>query len=285
MALTYTQDNPYSIANKNMSLIPQVAPANMTLIPNAQKPNILASLVPTTKGSMSAYSKSGYEISVPAETPLSALGSIPSSVMPSVMSNVETPVSSTQESQSNIPEISIKTLGSGNPAFDVWAKMRGMDYNDPKTYEKYIRNAGYAKMGSAALSGVASLLDASSATDYRREVEKTKDQYETQKKIIDTNIDKTESALMENLMSNMADLDVMSAAKNVDLSSQAIAGDKAKGAMDLGKDIADMRTNGALQKAALDLEYAMNVRKAKQAEINSYINAGLQIASSAISLL
>ena len=272
MALTYTQDNPYSIANKSMSLIPQVAPANMTLIPNAQKPNILASLVPTTKGSMSAYSKSGYEMSVPAETQLSALGPVPNSAMP----NVETPT--TTDISSTLPSYNSVEL-------DKFRSIWGSSGDDQADYNRYVKMAGVAKVGSAALKGFGAVADAYSYTQLRRETEGTKDQYETQKKIIDTNIDKTESALMENLMSNMADLDVMSAAKNVDLSSQAIAGDKAKGAMDLGKDIADMRTNGALQKAALDLEYAMNVRKAKQAEINSYINAGLQIASSAISLL
>ena len=279
MALTYTQDNPYSIANKSMSLIPQTAPANMTLIPNAQKPNILASLVPTTKGSMSAYSKIGYEMSVPAETPLSALGPIPNSAVP----NVETPSASV--SAPTTTDIS-STLPSYNSVeLDKFRSIWGSSGNDQADYNRYVKMAGIAKVGSAALKGLGAVADAYSYTQLRRETEGTKDQYETQKKIIDTNIDKTESALMENLMSNMADLDVMMAAKNVDLSSQAIAGDKAKGAMDLGKDIADMRTNGALQKAALDLEYAMNVRKAKQAEINSYINAGLQIASSAISLL
>ena len=278
MALTYTTNDFYTQMNKVISSVQKPTPKNMTLIPNYEKSNWLSDLEPKTKGPMSVTSTTGAPLSVGEGTPLRLLNSASLSPI-----TVETPTET--QTQINIPEISIKTLGSGNAAFDAWAKMRGMDYNDPKVYERYITNAGYAKMGSAALSGIASLLEASSATDYRREVEKTKDQYETQKKIIDTNIDKTESALMENLMSNMADLDVMSAARNVDLSSQAIAGDKAKGAMDLGKDISDMRTNGALQKAALDLEYAMNVRKAKQQEINSYVNAGLQIASTAISLL
>ena len=281
MALTYTTNDFYTEMNKVISSAQKPTPKNMTLIPNYEKSNWLSDLEPKTKGPMSVTSTTGAPLSVGEGTPLRLLNS--ASLSPRT---VEMPTETeTQTQTTNIPEISIKTLGSGNAAFDAWAKMRGLDYNDPEVYERYITNAGYAKMGSAALSGIASLLDASSATDYRREVEKTKDQYETQKKIIDTNIDKTESALMENLMSNMADLDVMSAARNVDLSSQAIAGDKAKGAMDLGKDIADMRTNGALQKAALDLEYAMNVRKAKQAEINSYINAGLKIAGSALSLL
>jgi hypothetical protein len=180
-------------------------------------------------------------------------------------------------------------LGSGDKAFDVWRSMHGKTSTNQADieadYAQYIKKAGEAKLGSAILTGVGSLLDAKSARDYRKEVEATKGQYETQKKIIDANIDKTESALMENLMSNMADLDSMMAAKNVDLASESIAADKAKGAMDLGKDIADMRTNGALQKAALDLEYKMNVIKAKRQETNAYVNSGLQIAGAALSFL
>lgn len=277
MALTYTTDNTYAVANYNMSAIPQITPPNMTLIPNAQKPDVMSFLVPKTAGPMSAYSKIGYEMSVPKDTPLSALGPIPSSAQPSIESTPSEPAGVTNISY---------TMPSYNSAeLDKFRAIWGSSGDDQKDYNRYVKMAGYAKMGSAALQGIGAVADAYQYTQLRREVEGTKDQYETQKKIIDTNIDKTESALMENLMSNMADLDVMSAAKNVDLSSQAIAGDKAKGAMDLGRDIADMRTNGALQKAALDLEYAMNVRKAKQQEINSYINAGLQIASTAISLL
>lgn len=276
MALTYTTDNTYAVANYNMSAIPQITPPNMTLIPNAQKPDVMSFLVPKTAGPMSAYSKSGYEISVPKDTPLSALGSVPKSAQPSI------PETAPSAGVTNISY----TMPSYNSAeLDKFRSIWGSSGDDQADYNRYVKMAGIAKVGSAALQGLGAVADAYSYTQLRRETEATKDQYETQKKIIDTNIDKTESALMENLMSNMADLDVMSAAKNVDLSSQAIAGDKAKGAMDLGRDIADMRTNGALQKAALDLEYAMNVRKAKQQEINSYINAGLQIASTAISLL
>lgn len=277
MALTYTTDNTYAVANYNMSAIPQITPPNMTLIPNAQKPDVMSFLVPKTAGPMSAYSKSGYEISVPKDTPLSALGSVPKSAQPSITESAPAAPATTDIST---------TLPSYNSVeLDKFRSIWGSSGNDQADYNRYVKIAGIAKVGSAALQGLGAVADAYSYTQLRRETEGTKDQYETQKKIIDTNIDKTESALMENLMSNMADLDVMSAAKNVDLSSQAIAGDKAKGAMDLGKDISDMRTNGALQKAALDLEYAMNVRKAKQQKINSYINAGLQIASTAISLL
>lgn len=276
MALTYTTDNTYEVANYNMSAIPQITPPNMTLIPNAQKPDVMSFLVPKTAGPMSAYSKIGYEMSVPKDTPLSALGSVPKSAQPSIPETAPS---------AGITNISYTMPSYNSAELDKFRSIWGSSGDDQADYNRYVKMAGAAKIGSAALQGIGAVADAYSYTKLRRETEGTKDQYETQKKIIDTNIDKTESALMENLMSNMADLDVMTAARNVDLSSQAIAGDKAKGAMDLGRDIADMRTNGALQKAALDLEYAMNVRKAKEAEINSYINAGLQIASTAISLL
>ena len=280
MALTYKTDDFYTEMNNLISSVQQPTPKNMTLVPNYAKPNLLNDLAPKTQGPMTVQTGDGGLMSVAEGTPLRSIKREASQVGPR---KVETGI--TTDASANIPTIAVKTIGSGNASFDTWAKMRGLDYNDPENYEKYLERASAAKIGSAVLTGVGSLLDASSARTYRKDVEATASQYETQKKIIDTNIDRTESALMENLMKNMSDLDVMSAAKNVDLSSQAIAGDKAKGAMDLGKDIADMRTNGALQKAALDLEYAMNVRRAKQAEINSYVNAGLSIASSALSLL
>lgn len=264
MALTYIQDNPYSIANKSMSLIPQTAPANMTLIPNAQKPNTMTPLVPQTNTSV-VYSQPAQPVLSIETKPIQTQIESRSATVTTPITNFASAVSIPRNSK---PDNTNNTNGGGS------------DKN-----KKRIDWAKYATYAGAALKSAAAIADSYSYTQLRREVEGTKDQYETQKKIIDTNIDKTESALMENLMSNMADLDVMTAARNVDLSSQAIAGDKAKGAIDLGKDIADMRTNGALQKAALDLEYAMNVRKAKQQEINSYINAGLQIASTALSLV
>lgn len=277
MALNYPTTDTFAVANYNMSAIPQVSPPNMTLIPNSSKPDILAPLIPKTAGPMSAYSTAGYPISVPTGTPLSALGPIPDSEEPSTPATYE------------LPTFAIDRLGSGDKNFDIWRSIRGKTSKNKADidadYEQYIKQAGYAAIGSAVLQGGASLLEVNSARKYRKDVEKTKSQYETQKKIIDANIDNTEAALLENLRENMANLDVMTAAKNVDISSQAIQGDKVKGAMDLGEDIAAMHTNGALQKAALDLEYAMNVRKAKQQELDSYVNSALNIGVSALAFL
>lgn len=272
MALNYPTTDTFAVANYNMSAIPQVSPPNMTLIPNSSKPDLLASLIPKTAGPMSAYSTTGNPMSVPTGTPLSALGPVPDSVQPS------TPTNLTMDLSALLPSYNSVEL-------DKFRAIWGTTGDDQADYDRYVKMAGYAKIGSSVLQGVGAVAGAYEYTKLRREVEGTKDQYETQKKIIDANIDNTEAALLENLRENMANLDVMTAAKNVDISSQAIQGDKVKGAMDLGEDIAAMRTNGALQKAALDLEYAMNVRKAKQQEINSYVGAALNIGSAALALI
>lgn len=187
------------------------------------------------------------------------------------------------------PIIKLDTLGSGDKAFDIWRSIHGnggtSDLDLQLDYQKYIDRAATAEMGAGALNIIGSLTSAAAGYQYRKDVEATKSQYETQKKIIDANINKTETALMDNLMENMANLDVVTAAKNVDIFSQAKVGDKTKGAMDLGKDIADMRTNGALQKAALDLQYAMNVKQAKRQEWAGYFQSGAQIVGTALSFL
>lgn len=272
MALTYPTSNTFEVANYNMSAIPQVSPPNMTVVPNSSKPDLLASLIPKTSGPMSTYSSAGYPMSVPAGTPLSSLGAVPESAQPSV------PTTTTTDISSMLPNYNTVEL-------DKFRAIWGSSGDDQADYNRYIKMASFAKVGSAALQGVGAVAEAYEYTKLRREVEGTKSQYETQKKIIDTNIDNTESALMENLRENMANLDVITAARNVDISSQAVVGTKTKGAMDLGEDIAAMRTSGALQKAALDLEYAMNVRQARQNEINSYVGAALNIGSSVLALI
>ena len=275
MALSYPTTDTFSVANYNMSAIPQVSPPNMTVIPNSSKPDLLASLIPKTAGPMSAYSTAGYPRSVRAGPPLSSRVTITESVPPSAPATTSV---GTMDLSSLSPTYNSEGL-------DKFRAVWGSTGDDQADYDRYVKMAGYAKIGSSALQAVGAVANAYEYTKLRREVEGTKSQYETQKKIIDTNIDNTEAALLENLRENMANLDVMTAARNVDISSQAIQGDKAKGAMDLGEDISAMRTNGSLQKAALDLEYAMNVRKARQQEINSYVGAALDIGSAALALI
>jgi hypothetical protein len=283
MALTYTTNDFYTEINNQMSLVQGYTPPNMTLIPNSSKQDILSALVPTTKGPMSAYSKIGAPMSVPAGTPLSALGNVPASAQPEVSKTPETP---SIDISSLIP-----TMNSER--FDKFRAIWGTTGNKDKDYQRYIKTAAMATYGEAAANAIGGIASAAAdITAYNKLVKDTvatKDQYETQKKILDTNINNTITALNENLQENMANLDVMMAGRNVDLSSQSIVGDKVKGAMDLGQDIAKMQTENSLQKSLLDLEYARNVREAKQQRIDGTINAVLQgigsVASSALMLV
>lgn len=112
-----------------------------------------------------------------------------------------------------------------------------------------------------------------------KSVLKSKTQYETQKKVLDTNLANTETALETQLRENIADLDTISAAKNVDLSSQALTSSKEKAMEDISRDISQLRTQNNLQKAALDLQYKMNKYQARSNMVSSAINAGVTIAS------
>lgn len=282
MSLTYSTTDFYTDTNYQMSYVQGYTPANMTLLPNSSKPDILSALVPKTAGPMSAYSKIGAPMSVPKDTPLSALGPIPDSVQPAV----ETPRTATMDFTSMLPSMN-------SERFDRFRAIWGTSGDSNKDYQRYIDAsaiATYASAGATALGGIASAAaDIVSYNKLVKDVKATKDQYETQKKILDTNINDTTVALNENLQENMANLDVMMAGKNVDLSSESVVGDKAKGAMDLGKDIAKMQTENSLQKSLLDLEYARSVREAKQQQIDGTINAVLQgigsVASAALMLV
>lgn len=118
------------------------------------------------------------------------------------------------------------------------------------------------------------------ASKYKKAVRDTIVQYSNQKKLIDANLDNQEAMMMENLQENMAQLDAYAAAKNVDLSSAGIQGIKDKGLMNMGKDFANMQTQVDLNKKALDLDYAMNVRKAQESYRDQIVSSGFNIASS-----
>lgn len=123
-----------------------------------------------------------------------------------------------------------------------------------------------SSVGSTLFTAYEGLQSVKQAHEYLKDVKQTASQYEAQKKIIDANIAKQESLMTDAYTENMAQAEAMYAGRNVDLSSEALTGVKQKGGIDLSRDITDIREQGALQKSALDLDYAMNVRKAAQNE-------------------
>ena len=183
---------------------------------------------------------------------------------------------STPTKTAKVSTPNIKTASSGNTSVLFNSNNSGLvDLNAEATNN--LRQAENMRTASALMNVGSSVSNVFSALNYVQDVKGTKKQYEIQKKVIDTNVDKTETMMMDNLMDNMAQLDVVSAAKNVDISSSAVQGQKESAAMDMSLDIRDMKEQANLNKKALDLQYAMSVKQAKS-------QAKSSIASSALGL-
>lgn len=98
------------------------------------------------------------------------------------------------------------------------------------TAAKYMSRAQIATgIASAAQigQGIITLANANAGVDA---VERTAQMREI-------NLEQSESVLYENMRDSMAQLDMVAAAKNVDLTSSAIVGQKERGLSDIGKDV------------------------------------------------
>lgn len=140
----------------------------------------------------------------------------------------------------------------------------GLQEVSQETANEKLQSAQTMSMISTGSNILSSFMEVQNARRQYKDVKNTKSQYETQKKIIDTNIENQETLQMENLEENMANLNVMTASKNVDLTSEAVTSQKDKALEDMSKDFRDARTAADLNKKALDLDYAMNARNAAQ---------------------
>lgn len=187
--------------------------------------------------------------------------------------------------KSSTPTEAVDTLTSNLSAqiSDLNASVGGLQQSvqqGTQAYQKYLQRADTLNKISTVAQIGSSIMGGLEMNDYLDEVKATKDQYETQKQIIDTNIANSETLLMERYRENVADLEVMAAAKNVDPTSGALQSLKDQGAIDMGKDFAIARTNADLQKQALDLQYAMSVRQAARQTKNYWQNAAFDTAFS-----
>lgn len=91
----------------------------------------------------------------------------------------------------------------------------------------------------------------------------------------ETNLAQTEAVMYENMRDTMAQLDMVTAAKNVDLSSSAIVGMKERGLRDLGKDV---RT----RQLAVKFQNAVDKYNAAQQKEAAVTQGALQIAQGAM---
>ena len=93
------------------------------------------------------------------------------------------------------------------------------------------------------------------------------------------NLAQTESVMYENMRDSMAQLDMVAAAKNVDLTSSAVVGTKERGLRELGKDIQTKELAMKFQNA-VDKYNALKQKEAAKAQGNLQIAQGVLTAAS-----
>lgn len=136
----------------------------------------------------------------------------------------------------------------------------------------YLNRAQFATGVEAAAQiaqGVITLSNANAGVDA---VERTA-------RMREINLAQTEAVMYENMRDSMAQLDMVAAAKNVDLSSTAITGTKERGLRELGKDIRTKELAIKFQNA-VDKYNALKQKEAAKAQGNLQIAQGVLTAAS-----
>ena len=201
---------------------------------------------------------------------VSSLIDVPASASSSVMSNSEI----AGVDISGVSEATQQLLNSVNSSAAMQKQL------NTEALER-AKNLSIAKLGITTGNAISSGLQ---ANDYVKQVKATKSQYETQKQMLDLNLKNTETLLAEELMQNISDLDVMSAAKNVDVRSGGIQTMKSNAAQEMNKDISMQQTQNKLTKLGLDLQYKLNVASAKRQRNDTWAGL-LSIGTSAATFL
>lgn len=137
---------------------------------------------------------------------------------------------------------------------------------------KYLTRAQVATGIEAAAQvgqGVITLANANAGVDA---VERTAQMREI-------NLTQTEAVMYENMRDSMAQLDMVAAAKNVDLTSSAVVGTKERGLSDLGKDVRSRELAIKFQNA-VDKYNALKQKEAAKAQGNLQIAQGVLTAAS-----
>lgn len=136
----------------------------------------------------------------------------------------------------------------------------------------YLNRAQFATGVEAAAQiaqGVITLSNANAGVDA---VERTA-------KMREVNLAETEAVMYEQMRDSMAQLDMVAAAKNVDLSSSAIVGQKERGLRDLGKDVRSKELAVKFQNA-VDKYNALKQKESAITQGNLQIAQGVMTAAS-----
>lgn len=195
----------------------------------------------------------------------------PTQTIMSIPKKPAMPVVSTAGAESVVaqPQVTVPN------AFATPATPQAVRDSQVKTNEettKYLHRAQFAtgvKAASEIAQGIITLANANAGVDA---VERTA-------KMREINLEQSEALLYENMRDTIAQLDMISAAKNVDLSSSAIVGQKERGLSDMGKDVRSKQLAVKFQNA-VDKYNAIEQKKAAQTQGNLQIAQGMLTAAS-----
>lgn len=174
----------------------------------------------------------------------------------------------------------VNTKGTNTTTPKV-AKEATIDLTEKDLVANYYKKANLASQVSGYTQVAQGAFDLWDTYDARSALRLTNKQLDTEKEVIDLNIKNTESLLAENFRNSIADLQVLYAAKNVDISSQALRSEIVASGEDMGEDIANMRLQGSLQKKAIDFQKSMNKAQQRRNEQQAWINFGASLANAA----
>lgn len=212
--------------------------------------------------SMEGVSASGAMYS--KATPTKTLLSIPKAKP--AMSTVSTAAAPTQQVEQPVEVPNVFTTASQTQ------KAIQTQTETNEKVSKYLQRAQFAtgvKAASEIAQGIITLSNANAGVDA---VERTA-------RMREINLEQSESVLYENMRDTMAQLDAVTAAKNVDLSSSAIVGQKERGLSEMGRDVRSRQLAVKFQNA-VDKYNALEQKKAAQTQGNLQIAQGVMTAAS-----
>lgn len=204
--------------------------------------------------SMEGVSASGAMYS--KATPTKTLLSIPKAKP--AMSTVSTAAASTAQIEQATEVPTVFTTQQVNQS-QVEANTETTKYLQRAQIATGVESAAQIAQGVVTLANANAGLDAVKRTAQMREV----------------NLEQTEAVMYENMRDTMAQLDTITAAKNVDLSSSAIVGQKERGLSEMGRDVRS-------RQLAVKFQNAVDKYNAAQQKEAAVTQGALQIAQGVV---
>jgi hypothetical protein len=150
---------------------------------------------------------------------------------------------------------------------------------------KYYKKAQQQQIAGAVSNIGKSIYGVVAAKQGRKTVDFANAQLDVQKQMINTEVSKTSSALMDSMRDATSQLQVITAAKNVDIRSQGVQSQIVAGGQDLGEDIANLQLTSKLQKSAIEYEKASNRLAQAESEQSAIVNMAMSAGTTILSFI